>query len=373
VPVEEAILTSYIARILLETRSLDSKNQDMAIEQAAIRRALDYVAIATSNFADPYLFASYGLAELAAAQPDRADAAIEKLRAAAQTERGGTYWELRSNTPFYGWGHAGRVESTALVVQLLDRTGQPVNRALANRGLEFLIEQKDRYGAWYSTQTTVNVVNALLLLAAREAAGGQAPLRIAVNGLSQSQPMSMAQTLGPQILDISSVAHPGKNAIEVSGGNGTLSSAQVVTDYYVQWNSSLAAPKSPSLKLNVTCDRTHLEVGTKATCNILAERVGFAGHGMLIAEVGIPPGVDVDRSGLQKQMSENGWDLSSFDVLPDRIVVYLWPRAGGTKFLLSFTPRMAIDAQAAPHTLFDYYNPDASVTVAPDRFTVVEP
>jgi hypothetical protein len=34
---------------------------------------------------------------------------------------------------------------------------------------------------------------------------------------------------------------------------------------------------------------------------------------------------------------------------------------------------MAIDAQSAPHTLFDYYNPDASVTVAPDRFIVVEP
>lgn len=35
--------------------------------------------------------------------------------------------------------------------------------------------------------------------------------------------------------------------------------------------------------------------------------------------------------------------------------------------------RMAVDAQAAPHSLYDYYNPDASVTVAPDRFLVVEP
>jgi hypothetical protein len=47
---------------------------------------------------------------------------------------------------------------------------------------------------------------------------------------------------------------------------------------------------------------------------------------MMIAEIGIPPGVDVDREGLQKQMSENGWEPSSFDVLPDRIVAYLWPR-----------------------------------------------
>ena len=96
-------------------------------------------------------------------------------------------------------------------------------------------------------------------------------------------------------------------------------------------------------------------------------------HGMMIAEIGVPPGVDIDREALQKQVSESGWDLSSFDVLPDRIVAYLWPRAGGTKFSVSFTPRMALDARAAPHTLFDYYNPDACVTIAPDRFLVVQP
>jgi hypothetical protein len=34
---------------------------------------------------------------------------------------------------------------------------------------------------------------------------------------------------------------------------------------------------------------------------------------------------------------------------------------------------MAVDALAAPHTLYDYYNPDASVTLAPDRFMIVSP
>jgi hypothetical protein len=94
---------------------------------------------------------------------------------------------------------------------------------------------------------------------------------------------------------------------------------------------------------------------------------------MMIAEIGIPPGVDVDREALQKQVSESGWDLSSFDILPDRLEAYIWPRAGGTKFSISFTPRMAVDALTAPHSLYDYYNPDANVTVAPDRFLVVEP
>ena len=113
-----------------------------------------------------------------------------------------------------------------------------------------------------------------------------------------------------------------------------------------------------------------LEVGEKTTCNVLAERLASAGHGMMIVEVGVPPGVDVDREGLQKQISESGWDLSSFEVLPDRVIAYVWPRAGGTRFAITFTARMGIDALSAPHTLYDYYNPDASVTVAPSRFVV---
>jgi hypothetical protein len=180
--VEDAVLTSYVARILADTPPPDPKQKDADLENAAIRRALDNAAVATNNFADPYTFASYGLAEIAAGQPRRADGALAKLRAAARAERGGSYWELQANTPFYGWGQAGRVETTALAVQFIDRSGNIEDRALANRSLEFLVEQKDRYGAWYSTQTTVNVIDALLLLASRETAGTQAPLRIAVNG-----------------------------------------------------------------------------------------------------------------------------------------------------------------------------------------------
>jgi A-macroglobulin receptor len=253
----------------------------------------------------------------------------------------------------------------------LDHHG--VSLRLSRRYNDRHIAQKDRYGAWYSTQTTVNVIDALLLLASRETPGMQVPLQVAVNGASQALPANIAQTLSPQVLDISRLSHAGKNTIEISGGKGTLTSAQTVAAYYVQWTSALAAPKAGPLKLSVACDQTRLVLGVKVTCSVNAERIGSAGHGMMIAEIGIPPGVDVDREALQRQVSESGWDLSSFEVLPDRIVAYLWPKAGGTKFSLSFTPRMAIDAQAAPHTLFDYYNPDASVTIAPDRFIVREP
>jgi hypothetical protein len=57
-------------------------------------------------------------------------------------------------------------------------------------------------------------------------------------------------------------------------------------------------------------------------------------------------------------------------VEPDRVIVYLWPRAGGTSFSFSFTTRFGFDAETAPSILYDYYNPDARAVVAPTRITV---
>jgi hypothetical protein len=91
---------------------------------------------------------------------------------------------------------------------------------------------------------------------------------------------------------------------------------------------------------------------------------------MLLAEIGLPPGADVDRSTLDKAMTETGYAFSHYDALPDRIIVYLWPRAGGVKFNFKFKPRYGIKAQTAVSLLYDYYNPEARVVLAPTRFVV---
>jgi len=71
-----------------------------------------------------------------------------------------------------------------------------------------------------------------------------------------------------------------------------------------------------------------------------AERIGFHGYGMLLAEIGMPPGAEVDRSSLERAMKASGWDINEYDVLPDKLIVYLWPHAGGTKFSFTFNPGM---------------------------------
>lgn len=93
---------------------------------------------------------------------------------------------------------------------------------------------------------------------------------------------------------------------------------------------------------------------------------------MLVAEIGLPPGNDVDRASLDRAVADSHWSVFRYDVLPDRVVVYLWPRAGGTSFTFAFTTRYGIDAMAAPSSVYDYYNPESNVVLQPPRFGSIE-
>ena len=106
------------------------------------------------------------------------------------------------------------------------------------------------------------------------------------------------------------------------------------------------------------------------TCRVKAERVGHRGYGMLLAEIGLPPGADVDRSALDTAMKSSNWAIDSYDVLPDRVIVYLWPRGGGSEFDLKFRPRIAMNAKSPGSIVYDYYNPEARATMPATRFVI---
>ena len=84
---------------------------------------------------------------------------------------------------------------------------------------------------------------------------------------------------------------------------------------------------------------------------------------MMLAEVGLPPGAEVDRSSLEIA------SVSSYEIQPDKVVFYLWPTAGGTSFSFDFRTRYRLEAMTAPSEIYDYYNPEARAVVAPLLFT----
>jgi A-macroglobulin receptor binding domain len=91
---------------------------------------------------------------------------------------------------------------------------------------------------------------------------------------------------------------------------------------------------------------------------------------MMLTEVGLPPGADVDGSSLDSAVADSGWGLQSYEVQPDRVVFYLWQCAGGTTFSFSLKARFPMKAQSSESLLYDYYNPLARASVPPLRFVI---
>ena len=121
---------------------------------------------------------------------------------------------------------------------------------------------------------------------------------------------------------------------------------------------------SPELRLAVKFNQLTAAVGEPVQCSVQAERVGFRGYGMMMAEIGLPPGVEVDRESLEELIGD-GKGINRYEVFPDHVAFYLWPTAGGVSFDFTFRARMAMTAKSAVSVLYDYYNPEARAEVAP--------
>ena len=339
----------------------------------ALEPALGYLSKRASQMDEPYLLAAFALAAERADEQEMAEKPLAVLRRLARSERGLTYWNLEANTPFYGWGTAGRLETTALALRAFEIAKQPQDRDLTSHALLFLLSNKDRYGVWYSTQATIRVLDAILETAAADRGPGEpgsAEIRVndrPVQTVSLPGPMEIAP---PVRVDLSRELRGGENMVSLRRTHaGTPAQAQLVATYYVPWPYKAEA-QAGALRLKVAFDKTDVGQNDVVTCHVEAERVGFRGYGMLLGEIGLPPGADVDRQSLERAMADSGSGLTRYDVLPDRVIVYLWPRAGGTTFRFNFRPRFAMRARTAPSSLYDYYNPDARTAVPPVGFNV---
>ena len=395
---ETAILTAYVTRVLSEELAATGSRgatpaaqlpaaslSRLSVVRSSVGRALMFVAAAAREMDEPYLIASLALAAQNAGDPQVASNALVRLRSLAREEGTGTYWALEANSPFYSWGLPGRLEVTALVLRALARSLGPDSETgdaqLLSRGLLFLLKNQDRYGVWYSGQVTVNVLQAMLAqLDTQPSSAGPSRAEVRINGKSAfGLGLPSTRTPAPPLVrDITTFLQPGENRVEVLGqGNAGALSLEIVTRYYVPWARGAAAAdiairpgESETLRFGVHYSQTAAHIGEAVECSVEAERIGFRGYGMMLAEVGIPPGAEVDRASLERAQDESGWALNHYDVQPDRIILYLWPSAGGIRLKFVFRLRYAETAQAPASTLYDYYNEQARVLIAPARFVV---
>ena len=353
--------TTYIARTLGKLKS----------EKVALDKALTYLKNRNDEIDEPYSLALYALASFDAGNTEEAEKTVVLLQSLAKNEGNLAYWNLETNTPFYGWGTVGRIETSALVLQALlkSKDQNAKTKDLISKGTMFLLKNKDRYGVWYSTQTTINVLDTFL--ASLSEVKNQT-ISVSMNGEKLKDFAVSAEQIEPIVIPLTDKL-TNANRLEVKSSDDSQVMTQIVKTHYIDWKDSVStnrnANDSRAIRLDYKCDKLNAKIMETVNCSVEAERIGFQGYGMLLAEIGIPPGADVSRESLEKAF-ENDWSLSRYDILPDRIIVYMWAKAGGSKFNFSFKPRYGIKANTPMSIVYDYYNEESRGVVSPLKFEV---
>jgi hypothetical protein len=328
--------------------------------------------------ADAYVVSQLALAALDLGDQQRAGKAIRKLVELAHKQPEGVSWEGPGGTAFGGWGSSATVETTAASVSALAawRAAHPADTssdALIRRGVAYLLRRRDRYGAWFSTQATISVMQAVVAaerVLGVSARGGK--VDVMVNG-KLAETFALPDGTGaadPVTLDLSAELHVGENAVELQTAAGSsLAAVSLLATHWMPWSE--AAPRSSSsLRFEVEYSRTEARVGDPITCRVDAARTMNVGFGMLLAEVGLPPGAEVDRDSLEAAFHDSHAGVYRYDVQPDRVVLYVWPSKDSSPFSFGFRARFGMEAKSAPSSLYDYYTPEISSEVAPKVFRI---
>ena len=299
---------------------------------------------------------------------------VEQLGRLAQDERGAAYWVLRANTPYHGWGRSGQVETTALVVSALARwrkagRGDEALNTLIDRGALFLLRNADAGGAWATSQATVAALTALLDTWNRDDGAKAAQIEVRVNGVSGGELLLPAgrAVRAPSVLDVSRLLRAGANEILLSGFEPRAQQVQLSAAWYETWGAKRQAKE---LDMQVHYNALTGVVNDPVACDVVISRPSFRGYGMMIAAVGLPPGAEVEGGLLEDLIGDGKSGVDSYEVEPDQVTFYVWPRAADVKFRFVFRPRYAMKARAAQSVLYDYYNPDERVVIEPAKFVV---
>ena len=318
----------------------------------------------------PYLVALWGLAALALGQDEDAHRAGELLAIWAEQDQESpalrASWPLAGTSPFWGRNASGRVEATGLAVQLLSRLEG--HRDLARSGTSWLVEHKLNDGAWSTTQSTVQALRALALtiddedseLASDRDEGDRIVLSVA--GRSVSMPDRRPTQGGPRRLAFDVPTQSGEPLpVRVTTKNPAF--VQVSAWTWVPWSSVEARASGEALAFDVDCGRGQ-RVGDPVDCRVEITRRGTGG--MLVAEIGLPPGVQVDRDDLR---SSRGW-ARQWSIDEERVLAYVYPDRGRATLEIRFRPLMPFDGLSTKSRLWDYYDPDRRVVLPPKSFRV---
>jgi hypothetical protein len=363
--------TAYIAWALIEAGYEDTPQ---------VGRAISTLREFALQQEDAYSLALVANA-LAAYDPDHGmtRAVLERLYE-MRVERGDVVYWAASTASFMGaTGESGSLEATALAAIALMRADaypDAVGGALA-----YLVQGKDAWGTWQTTQATILSLKALLLATEQGGqAAGPTTILVSLNG-EQGQEIAIDETNADVVHLVTfdrgfSPSGANRVQIELAGGSsegGHNLMYQVATRYYLPWDLVPPTPEEEELmSIDVHYDRTALAVHDEVTVDV-GVRLNQAGVvKMALIDLGVPPGFTVLAEDLGR-LVEQGL-IARYELTGRQIIIYLenFASEAPLRFSYRLRARFPMHAQTPPSSAYDYYNPGDSTVRAPLEVVVKE-
>lgn len=375
-------VTAYIVWSLIEAGFGDNPGT---------QTGLSYVREHASEVDDAYVLALVANALTADAAQTSADVdgvtqrVLDQLAGMAVREGNTAVWNSGVATFIGSEGATGSIETTALVALAFLRV--QVYPDLTNEALTALIQQKDSFGTWHNTQSTVLALKALIATVRSGAENVNASVTIQLNS-GQTRTVEVT----PETFDVVQMVtfddiNLGDNVVSIDvQGEGNLM-YQVTNSFYLPWEVLSTYPQlvepQELVSIDVTYDRTELVVDDSVTVDVTVtlNEEGARTDWALI-DLGIPPGFAVNTEDLttlveaSKQRDPNA-DVTTFErfeLTGRQVLVYLGNLQHGQPFSFSYrlTAKFPLRAQTPASNAYDYYNPDVSGEAQPQEIVVVE-
>lgn len=352
------LVTAYIAEAILGTGGKGPE----------LDKAVGYIRENWESAEDAYTLALVANAAVAWNPKDAWTLRVlENLHDMRVDEKETVHWKGGSGTVTFTHGDAADVETTALAtIAFLNANRYP---EATTKALTYLIQKKSAQGHWGSTQATILALKAMMLSLGSRTERVDATVTVTLNGEAVSELVITPDDSDVmRLVDLGEQTKTGSNTIALNlEGEGSML-YQIVGRYYTPW--TMAEPEQEPMSIEVAYDKTELAVNDMVTARVKVTNNRPAAAQMIIVDLGIPPGFEVQVADLEKLVEDK--TIQKYEITGRQIIVY-FERIDGNgviEFEYGLRAKFPLRAQTPSSRVYEYYNPETEGTATPQAIVV---
>jgi hypothetical protein len=280
------------------------------------------------------------------------------------------HWSATGATLVNSGGNAADVELTGLASLAFIASGAyPSN---VTGAVNWLITTKDPQGNWgYNTQATVLALKTFIGAATANPGPTDATVSVYLNGDALGT-MDFNDFNKDVVWQVESYAlQVGENTLELDyQGYGNLS-YQIVASHHIPWEDSDVPAEGP-ISIDIAYDKTQLQVDDQVTATVTVTANSDAVQGMVLVDLGLPPGFQLETGTLASQKEEKV--ISEFEVTGKQLLLYLDSLVVGEPRVITYelTALYPLKAQTGGSQAYAYYNAEVKDEAEPTEFEVTD-